>query len=79
VAFDLTPGVSSAILSPLAGVAEQADARDSKSCGLCSCGFDSHLRHLSWKRFVAASMGRMMPLSAAFSIELPGGRRRAIA
>ncbi len=30
-----------------AGVAEQADARDSKSCGLDPCGFDSHLRHPS--------------------------------
>src|SRR5512135_1927221 len=28
-----------------AEVAELADAHDSKSCGLCPCGFDSHLRH----------------------------------
>jgi hypothetical protein len=28
-------------------VAEQADARDSKSRGLNPCGFDSHLRHLA--------------------------------
>ena len=30
---------------PRAEVAELADAHDSKSCGLCPCGFDSHLRH----------------------------------
>ncbi len=27
-------------------MAELADAHDSNSCELCSCGFDSHLRHL---------------------------------
>ena len=34
-----------AIINSPAEVAELADAHDSKSCGLCPCGFDSRLRH----------------------------------
>ncbi len=32
-----------------AGVAELADAHDSNSCELSSCGFESHLRHCFWR------------------------------
>ena len=43
--FDVYPHIVYTRPDGYAGVAELADAHDSNSCELRSCGFDSHLRH----------------------------------
>src|SRR6516162_7866229 len=69
------PTPLASLLFPRAGVAELADARDSKSReAQTSCGFDPHLRHHVFKHLRAGHVLRIRPWSSRLYGNCAGSR-----